>query len=276
MRSHLRDLTAIGVVERQRARGFSGVVEYRLTDTGREFLAICEPLGGWLATSPRDDVSLGTAAAQRTVKALVAGWTTGMLRVLAARPLSLTQLDRVVRSLAYPALERRLAAMRLAGLVEPAAERDQWGTPYVVTDWLRAAVVPLIAACRWERSRLPRTAPPMTARDVEALFLLALPLADLPPTISGTCQLAVRSPSRPGSAVGVLAEIRDGTVEGAQTRLEAIADARVLGSSAAWFAALLDQDVGGLKLGGDADLGSEVAAGLGRALARHPEEKEIP
>ena len=41
-----------------------------------------------------------------------------MMRALAARPLSLTELDSLISDLSYPALERRLSSMRIAGLVE--------------------------------------------------------------------------------------------------------------------------------------------------------------
>jgi DNA-binding HxlR family transcriptional regulator len=277
MRGHLRDLTTIGVVEKHRSSGFSGGVDYSLTSTGHEFLGISKPLATWLSSAPRDDVTLGTAAAQRAIKALLAGWTAGMVRVLAARALSLTQLDRVVNSLGYPALERRLSAMRLVGLVEPASGNGR-GTPYAATDWLRAAVAPLATAARWERLQLPRAAPPITARDVEAVFLLALPLAELPPAATGTCQLVVRSANRAGApAAGVLAEIRDGVLHNTETRLEATADGQILGSSDAWFAALLDGDLGGLELVGDPALSGGVVEGLIQALMQpRMQDERIP
>ncbi len=45
-----------------------------------------------------------------------------MLRALAAGSLSLTELDRLIGALSYPSLERRLVAMRLAGLVGARAD----------------------------------------------------------------------------------------------------------------------------------------------------------
>ena len=46
-----------------------------------------------------------------------------MMRALAARPMSLTELDSGITELSYPALERRLSSMRIAGLVEAQRER---------------------------------------------------------------------------------------------------------------------------------------------------------
>ena len=90
---------------------------------GRELLEVAERLELWLAQAPDGPISLESGAAKGAVKALVDGWGSTMMRALAARPLSLTELDGIIADLSYPALERRLSSMRMAGLVEAAAEQ---------------------------------------------------------------------------------------------------------------------------------------------------------
>ena len=68
--------------------------------------------------SPDGPISLESGAAKGAVKALVDGWGSTMMGALAARPLSLTELESLISGLRYPALERWLSSMRIAGLVE--------------------------------------------------------------------------------------------------------------------------------------------------------------
>jgi len=118
LRAQLRGLEEIHTVEGRRQNSFPGVREYELTATGRELVAVLSVLERWLAAAPEDPLPLGSTAAKAAIKALAEGWSTRMLRALAAGPLSLTELDRVIATLSYPSLERRLTAMRLVSLVE--------------------------------------------------------------------------------------------------------------------------------------------------------------
>ena len=78
----------------------------------------------WLAQAPQGSIPLGSEPAKGAIRALVGGWGSTMLRALAARPLSLTELSSVITgSLSYPALERRSRAMRAARQLELRPER---------------------------------------------------------------------------------------------------------------------------------------------------------
>ena len=262
MRGHLRSLAAVGVVEKRRQSGFAGAVDYQLTPAGRELLVVAQALAAWLAASPEGPAALGSAAARSAIKALVEGWTTGMVRALASRPLSLTELDRVIASLSYPSLERRLSAMRIVGLVaaQPGEGRS---TPYSVSDWLRRAISPLAAAARWERRRLRQRAPSITNRDVEAAFLLTLPLLRVPERISGSCRLAVRMEDNTRTrTAGAIALVKKGSVASTGTRLEEGADAWALGPSGAWLSAVIESKADGLELGGETELATELVRSL--------------
>jgi DNA-binding HxlR family transcriptional regulator len=256
MRVYSRTLVDLGTLERQRQAAFPGTVEYGSTDAGKALLGIGAILENWLREAPSGPVALGSTASKSATKALVEGWSTNIIRALAAKPLSLTDLNRLIPRISYPSLERRLGALRLADLVEPFSG-DGRGTPYRATPWLRRAIVPLTAGAWWERRYLAE--PPTIGRlDVEATFLLAIPLVELPSGLSGKCRLAVeiQGGSSPVFA-GVLICIEDGKVVSCSSRLEGEADGWASGSAGSWMRRMSGRD-GDLEVGGDAELVREI------------------
>lgn len=267
MRVHLRTLTEIGVLERRRQRDFPGAVDYELGGPGRELLTVGRMLQAWLAGSPDGPVPLGSVAAKSATKALVDGWSSTIVRALAARPLSLTELNKLISGLSYPSLERRLGALRLAGLIEPRPSSAK-GTPHAVTDWLRQAIAPLAAAARWERQHVSTDSPPIGRLDVEAAFLLTVPLSRLPAELSGDCRLAVelRNGGVEPPLAGVMVSVEEGRVTSCVSRMRGTAAAWASGGAAAWIAAVLDRDTAQLEVGGDCDLAISLVDGLHGAL----------
>jgi DNA-binding HxlR family transcriptional regulator len=197
-----------------------------------------------------------------------------MLRALAAGPISLTELDRLIGSLSYPSLERRLGAMRLAGLVErrPGSGR---GTPYAVTSWLRQGMAPIAAAIRWERRDAPQAAVPIGRIDVEAAFLLAIPLLRLPAGISGSCQMAAEISNGRKRLAGVVVDVRESRIVSCATQMEGSPKAWVLGSLNAWLSAVIDQDTAQLELGGDGGLARALLKGLHGELFVVPKKDRL-
>lgn len=266
LRAHLRRLADVGSIARQRRNRFPGVLEFELTEAGRELLAVAAALERWLSQAPDGGLELGTDAARAATKALAEGWSTTILRALAAGPLSLTELDQVIGSLSYPSLERRMAAMRLAGQVEARPNMTK-GTPYAVTRWLRRGIAPIAVATRWEQRHLPETAPPPTRIDAEAIFMLTAPLLSLASDVSGACRMAVELPNggKPTLA-GVLIDAREGRIASCRTQLRGSSDAWASGSATAWLGALVDADSDGLELGGDGWLARSFLLSLHKAL----------
>ena len=199
MRGHLRTLAKTEVVVRRRQNDFPGSLDFELTPTGEELWLVAKVLRVWLRNAPEEPLALGSSAAKSAVKALVEGWGTSMVRALAARPLSLTELNGLINGLSYPSLERRLGAMRLAGQIQRTPGRGR-GTPYAVTDWLRRAIGPLGVAARWERMHAPEATAPIRRLDAEAAFLLAIPLVRLRKTSPAAA--GWRSTSAPARASG--------------------------------------------------------------------------
>jgi DNA-binding HxlR family transcriptional regulator len=266
MRGHLRVLADAGVLERRRHSGFPGPVDYELARPGQELLGVAALLEAWLLDSPEGPIQLGSVAAKSSTKALAEGWSSGIVRALSAKPLALTELSRLITGLSYPSLERRLGAMRMAGLIERCAGAGR-GTPYAVTEWLRRAIAPLAAGARWERKHLSEETSPIRRIDIEAAFLLVLPLVTLSEEHSGVCRLAVdTSNGSQHRQAGVIVEIQEGRVASCVTRLDAGADASALGSASAWISAVLERDGARLELAGRRRLAAAVGEGLHKAL----------
>lgn len=254
LRAQLKKLGEAGLIEKRRRNHFPGVLEYELSEAGRGLLPVIGGLERWLAAAPGGELELGAPAARAAVKALTDGWSTTMLRALAARPLTLTELDGVISSLNYPSLERRLSAMRLAGLIEVRRGEGR-GTPYEIAPWCRAGIAPLVLATRWERRHGPAGSPPVAKLDVETAFLLATQLLAPPAELSGSCRLAVDVGNEGGAVLaGVLVSLREGQVASCTTKLQGNPDAWASAPLSGWLAAVIERDHAALELGGDCAL----------------------
>jgi DNA-binding HxlR family transcriptional regulator len=266
MRGNMRLLGRTGLLTRRRQAGFPGPLDVELLTPGRDLLFVNEILRDWLLTAPTGPIEPGTSAAKGAVKALVEAWASSIMRAIAARPLLLTELDSVIKGLSYPALERRLSAMKVVGQVERMPGRGGT-TPYAATEWLRRAMSPIIAAVRWERRYLREQTVPINSRDVEAAFLLAVPLLGIPNGLAGTCRMAIELPGAGQTTLsGVRVRIEDGRLVECSSRLEGSADASVIGSAEAWLMALGDGEQADLELSGSRSLAADLVEGLHRTL----------
>jgi len=273
LRGQIGNLRGLGALEGRAVGGMPYAVENELTDTGRAVLAVAELVEVWLTRAPQGAIALGSEPAKGAIRALIGGWGSTMLRALAARPLSLTELSSVIGDHSYPALERRLSAMRAARLVEPCSEEQGGsGKPYAVTEWTRTAIGPLIAAGRCECRHMAGITETLTRIDVEAVFLLAVPLLDLDATHNGPCLLAVNT-GEPGTGepsgrlAGVHVTIEDGVVTSCVSRLEQNPRTWALGTVDAWLEAILEKKAVRLRSGGqDPRLAEAITLGLHEAL----------
>lgn len=266
LRGHLASLGEIGVLVKRPTERMPYAVENALTPMGWELLDVATRLEAWLDRAPDGPISLESGVAKGAVKALVDGWGSTMMRALAARPQSLTELDSLISDLSYPALERRLASMRIAGLVEAQPSRGA-GTPYAVTDWARRGISPLAVAGRCERVYMRSRSAPVAQADIEAAFLLAIPLVDLPAGTTGPCQLAVeggRGETR--QAAGVRVKVERGRVVSCVSQLEPAPGAYAVGSAPSWFKAVDEGSIDRLRFGGSRHLAEGLVLGLHAAL----------
>lgn len=267
MRGHLRALEDAGIIERRRRPDFPASVDIELAKAGAALIPVSQITRAWVQRAPTGPIELGTPTAKSVIKALVDGWTTGIVRILAVKPHSLTELSRLITELSYPSLERRLGAMRLAALIEPSPGSGR-GTQYRVTAWLRQAIAPLALGARWERAHAADRSRSIRRFDVESALLLALPAVALPADLSGTCRLAVEM--RQGGElrpVGVTARVEEGRVVLCRTRLGGEAGAWVSGSTGDWMRAVIRDDKRNLEVGGDCDLVAALLDGIHRMFS---------
>jgi DNA-binding HxlR family transcriptional regulator len=249
LRGHLGGLEEIGAVAKRPTQRMPYAVENVLTPMGNELLGVADALERWLQRAPKNAISLESGAAKGIVKAFVDGWGSSIVRSLATRPMSLTELDREIAELSYPALERRLSSMRMAGLIEAQPSKGN-GTPYALTEWARRGVRPLAAAVHCERGHMAKQAAPITETDIEAAFLLATPLVDLSDGSSGSCQLEVEAARGRRPQSGVKVEVEQGKVVACECGLDEDRPSYASGTTAKWFTAIKEGALDELNFGG--------------------------
>jgi DNA-binding HxlR family transcriptional regulator len=273
LRGQVGNLRTIGALERHVRSGMPYTVENELTDVGRGMLAVAEVVEAWLSRAPQGPIAFGSEPAKGAIRSLVGGWSSTVLRVLATRSLSLTELSAAVPELSYPSLERRISAMRAFHQVEVLNEAGK-ARPYAVTDWTRQGVGPLVAASRCEREHIPEDTESLTETDIEVAFLLAVPLAVLPTGSSGVCQLMVNTaeseePEGPmRQAAGIHVDLEHGEVVSCVSELKQDPSTWAVGPVEAWAEAIADGCFDNLRVGGrDEDLARGLIEGLHHSLS---------
>jgi DNA-binding HxlR family transcriptional regulator len=268
IRDAIGTLREVGALEKRRAQEARNAVATALTPAGREMLAVPTALEIWLAQCPTGPISIEDEHVKVAVKALAEGWSSTLMRALAIAPHSLTELSALIPDVSYPSLERRIGWMRASGQVT-AQPKEARGTPYTPTDWLRRSVAPLCVAGRCERRYLDK-APPITDIEVEAAFLLTLPLVRLPKTARGTCLLASRtdgSDEASGALAGTTVEVQGGEVASYSREWEGEPATWAVGTSDVWLDAVIDGQLEDLRIGGATpQLACDLVQGLNLVL----------
>ncbi|HEX5762976.1 MAG TPA: winged helix-turn-helix transcriptional regulator [Solirubrobacterales bacterium] len=266
LRARVRELSDVGAVAKRRLHPFPSVREHVLTNgAGTELRFVAHTLESWLRGAPDGPLELGGERAHAAVKALADAWSGGILRFVAERPTTLSELDAAIDGLSRQSLERRLLALSEAGLVEVAGgEREP---SYRATEWLRRAAAPLVTAIRWERKHQEAITPPVGVAEAETGMLLALPLLRLPAEVSGRCRLGVEI-ERGGERrlAGVTVRVEGGEVVSCRPRLEREAEASASGPPSAWQRVAIEASPERLELGGETRLVRAVLDGLNRTL----------
>ncbi|HSS03660.1 MAG TPA: hypothetical protein VLK89_00540 [Solirubrobacterales bacterium] len=240
--------------------------EYKITPGGREMLFVAFVAERWLQGAPRGAIPFDSEEAELAIDTLVEVWSSTLMHALARGPRTFGELNEAIEGLSRRALKRHLVAMRSAGQVE--AHPDDGGeTVYAVTDWLRAGIAPLAAAARLERRAPMEGMAPIDALDVEAAFLLTLPLLELPAELSGSCRLGVELEDGGGSGpAGVTAQIEEGRVTSCTVGLDGEADTWASAPAGNWLDTVIEPDAKSVKTGGDRYLARALLDALHRTL----------
>jgi DNA-binding HxlR family transcriptional regulator len=240
--------------------------EFKITPGGREMLFVAFVAERWLRNAPNGPLRLDCEAAEASVAALVDGWCSTVVHALAAGPVAFGELDRATKGLNRRVLERQLTALQSTGQVETVRERGG-KTRYRATDWLRTGIAPLAAAARLERRAPNDDMTPIADLDVEAAFLLTLPLIELPTELRGSCRLSVEvHDGRQPLLTGVTAQIEDGRVVVVAARLVEDVDAWATAPAGEWLDTVIEPDARRVGIGGDLPLARALLAGLHRTL----------
>ncbi|MET0557987.1 MAG: winged helix-turn-helix domain-containing protein [Solirubrobacterales bacterium] len=266
VRRHLRTLTRASTVERL-GGGEPSTAAFGLTAAGHELLRVATALKDWLTLAPTGAVELGDPAARQAIKALVDSWSLGIVRVLAARPLSRAELEQIGRGAGLAAAEDRLGPMLEAGLVEQVPGSEP-AARYGASPLLRRAIGPLAVAARWERRRGFDETNSISRLDVESAFLLTTPLVRLSSRLGGTCRVTVDvgDAVAGGRHVGALITVERGGVTSCVAPPSGHAQSWASGSAKRWLDAVIDGETEGLQVGGNERLAGALLDGLHVAL----------
>lgn len=239
------------------------------TPAGREVPLVGVVLQQWLDNCPDGPVELGPEAGP-LLAPLLTGWCSMVTHALAAEPLTAIETHEAIQVLELDTVEARIESMEEAGHVE--ALPDPEGEPrYAVTEWLRMGIAPLAAAARMELRHPPGDTAAVAALDVEASFLLTLPLLELPAELSGSCSMAVElDEGVSGSPAGVTVEVEGGRIVSCERRLDENADAWATGSAGDWLDTLIEADAKRVRSGGDRPLARRLLYELHKTLFAIP------
>jgi DNA-binding HxlR family transcriptional regulator len=243
---------------------------YRVSGGGREMLYAAFVVEQWLQSAPHGPLVFDSKEAESAVTALAEGWSASIVHMLAREPLTFAELEAAVRKVAIEEtgreeLERLVAAMHASRQLEAL---PGGGEPiYVLTDWLRAGIAPLIASARLERSNPMEGMAPIDDLDVEAGFRMALALVELPNQLSGSCRLGFNLDDSESKAMtGVTAEIDQGKAVACRPELDMEADAWAAASAADWLDTVIEPDTDKVRTGGDAWLTKALVEAFHRTL----------
>ncbi|HYJ22336.1 MAG TPA: hypothetical protein VEW07_09975 [Solirubrobacterales bacterium] len=271
VRAAIANLCELGALTKQAAGDSPRGVVTELSAAGQEILFVADEVEVWLARCPEGPIAPDGEEAKAAVKAFAGGWSSTLTRALVSGPITLTEMSGLIPEVSYPALERRIAWMRTTGQIEP-VEKERRGTPYVVTDWLRHAVAPICAAGRCERRHMEGESARATSTEVEAAFMLAVPLVRPRPDAKGRCVLAVQVESgKPDDddfqLAGVTVEVERGEIVSCAGEVGADPDGWAVGISTAWLDLALDGRTDELRIGGaDPELALDLARGIHLAM----------
>lgn len=223
----------------------------RPSQAGRDLLFVGSVLERWLLDCPDRPLELGPEAGP-ALSALLNGWSSTVIHTLAATPLTVAETTEAIGVLDYETVDERIEELVDAGLLIALEETADDGERFAATEWLRMGIAPLAAAARQEvRHPLEDTAP-IAALDVQASFLLTLPLLELPRELSGTCSLAVElEDGVAGSPTGVTVQIEQGQLVSCAVRLDEDVDAWASASAPAWLDIVIESDTRQVRSGGD-------------------------
>lgn len=267
--SRLRELEELGVIVREKEGGSPPLTHCMLSAAGRDLLVVVRLLRRWLRENPSRSPGKGDLFGVVETKALAIGWNSTVLRWLAERPCSLTELDaQSPPGVSYHELRKAREALSHTGLIAAVASEDR-GQPYELTDWTRRAAPALAAAVRWERSFLSKDDPEPASTDVETLLRLFSPsLAPIGPALD---EDSSPLPDNSEAFSVIVGNHGDGVGAGKRSGSQV---GEISGTLTSWLDALVDGRSTGLQMRGGIRLTTELLDRLRRNTHQWPSARQ--
>ena len=265
---HAARLTEVGIVERFEEAGVPSRVLYRLANpAGR---ALFHLLDGYAGASTRR-ATLSDGAGRWSDLSLVAElWDSGLMTELSRGPRSPTELSTAPCGLTFHQANRRAQIFKASGLLfeEPGKGRIR---RYGLTESARRAIGLVTGIARW---RLRYGAPDgsaFSALEMAAVLQVALPLIELAGREGTRLKLGVADPLSEGRLTDGQTLLMEVSERGGLRQMDDVrprADAWALATVNTWFASILDDRRGRMRIGGDAELVESFLSGLHHALCK--------
>lgn len=266
LRRATKSLREAGLIQTAKIKSSTRATTTELTEAGHEALFVVNVIERWLVKAPRGGIVPFSDEAKAAIKALAEGWSSTVIWEIATNPASLAELTERITWLSYPSLERRVTKLRSARQID--ATGEERNGRYEATPWLRQGVAVLAAAVRCERRHMAETTAPVTAKEIEAGLMLAIPILPLPPDAEGRYVLSAtpetESRSIKAEAAGVEIELKKGKIVRINTELDKNPATWVLGAPTEWLDSVIDGKVSALRI--SRGPGMKAVAGLVKAL----------
>ncbi|MBS1878870.1 MAG: winged helix-turn-helix transcriptional regulator [Actinobacteria bacterium] len=262
---HLSNLRSLGLLARRRSKRERRRVDYGLSEAGEGLVEVIGLVQAWVGRHHTRRGELSGPLGWRAFNVFADAWELSVLGTLLSEPRSRGDLlgGQLAIALGDEKLHRTLDVLLGAGLLEARGHRG--GNRLHLTEWCRIGFGPLAATVRWERRYLAQGATPVITRDAALALEATLPLSRPEYGARGTCAFTIEA--RGERARAVWARVAEGRVrDGGAGTPPGSPDAWARGDVERWFAAVLDGDLSGLRLGGRTELASSVLGGLHHQL----------
>jgi DNA-binding HxlR family transcriptional regulator len=252
----LAELDAAGAITRTRASKLPPSVSCAITPAGDELLALADLVQGLC-----DDIAVraggGHPDPAAMARAVDGGWSSTVLPVLVAEPLSRSELSARITTHTHHQVEQRLLLMERAGLVR--REPGRRPRRYALTEDVWRVLRVVVQSLGWGDRIRDATATPEQLATAVASVATDLVLGD---RSTGVVACTIEGSATSKSAVAVTLTVEGGLVTASQAGPAATPTAWIRGDFAGWCDALLGGRADGIVAGGDTALSRRFVAGL--------------
>jgi DNA-binding HxlR family transcriptional regulator len=268
---HARKLSDLGLIDREEVAGVPSTVIHSLSHAGRDLYRLLESY----ATASAPWVSPpGTGDGIWTLCGLLGEmWTCRWVDEMTHGGRSATDLAEGTAGMTFHQVSRRTHQLMSWNLLYESPATHGQRKRYQLSDQTRQAMALVASLGRWRQQHVDGQAERgVTVGETAAVLRASLPLLKLPDHQERSIKLGVAGTTGPDGECGSAA-LTAHVSGGGKVRCvkeKTSEDAWALGSVETWLAALLDDDRGQLRAGGDLDLVDDCLKRLHEVLWAAP------